>query len=433
MLSIDSPLTSLLGGALLTFPLLTGCSEDAPPPPEEESVAETPAAEPPAPAPVETPAEKRSPASQSTPPALAPALPAEKEPRLGFGVITEQPTWLPGSANEKHTFELRSAGSAPLVIEEIAGAAGCEVVGLETVTESEEVAPYALGTPIPFGGRIRVLTMVKPVESACQLTPRITVKSNDPRGNFRVDVVGAIDPYFRVEPRLLDFGQLKRGETAKVEARIEANDGRPVRLTVPEPPPHPGVGYELIPVAPDAEGKAIAWRLVARIAIDAAEGAFTGPVNVKSDATIPMPADRVGATPLVYETQLTINGEILGDFKCTPEHLSLGLIRAGKEVTRSLRLECHDPQFSLEKTPPTIRVAGLANPGTGEFDDWEYAECFHAGVRPVDGENAVDVLLHLGGLPSSANGTVRGTLLIELDHPRTKRIARVITGVCRGK
>jgi hypothetical protein len=145
---------------------------------------------------------------------------------------------------------------------------------------------------------------------------------------------------------------------------------------------------------------------------------------VKSDIEIPggekLPT---GAAP-TYEVSVPIMARVTGMISYTPAFVSLGLIRPGQVVSRSVRITSHDPEFKLPE--PKIVVSGRG--GT----EWEFANRFSTVVRPVAGENSIDVELRLDGMPDTLNGSFSGELTIQVGHPEKPEIKLPITGVCRG-
>jgi hypothetical protein len=165
---------------------------------------------------------------------------------------------------------------------------------------------------------------------------------------------------------------------------------------------------------------------------DLVEGNTARALTMKSDVAIPgAEKHHTGAVP-TYQAQITLSAQVVGPFSYNPPYLSMGLVRPGQVVTRTVTLESHDDEYSFAEKMPVVSVEGLQNPGTTEFREWQYADRFTPVVRPVAGKNAVDIELRLEGMPEDATGSFRGTLVVDLGHPEKERITLVITGVCRG-
>jgi hypothetical protein len=417
MFSIQHATASLLGGALVVVLTLSGCSKEtapAEPAAGAKNIEQVPPASPPA-------------ASTETVTTREPA----KGPRLEFRPHGERQDWQPPESTTKYTFELSSGGSEALIIKSVDGAIGCEVTEIRVENAEGGMETYQLGAPIAGGRNIHILTKLYPEEISCSTDTRVMLVSNDPRGTFRIGVSGRIHPYFHAEPRSLDLGRIVQGEAATCETLITSNDSTPFEMKISEQTLPSGLSFELVPVDADGKGKAITWKLTATVAPEMADGGTSLTLALKSDVVIPTPPNQEGGFVQVYEAQVAVTAMIVGDFSSSPAVLSMGLVRSGQGTTRTMRVECNDPNFSLAQNPPTVRITGLPIPGTAEFQEWEHAGCFTTAVHPFPGKNAVEIEVGFEGLPPSARGSFRGSLVIELEHPRRKRIVKVITGVCR--
>jgi len=102
----------------------------------------------------------------------------------------------------------------------------------------------------------------------------------------------------------------------------------------------------------------------------------------------------------------------------------LGLIRPGQVVSRVIRITSHDPAFKLGE--PKVLVQGR------EGGEWDLASHFSSVIKPVAGENSIEIELRLDGMPETLNGSFSGTLDIQVGHPEKPEIKLPITGVCRG-
>ena len=148
-------------------------------------------------------------------------------------------------------------------------------------------------------------------------------------------------------------------------------------------------------------------------------GGVTGPVSdVPGGEKMPN-----GQVP-TYETTATVMARVTGAISYNPQFVSLGLIRPGQALSRSVRVTSHDADFKL--TDPKVSIQGR------DTVEWEFAKYFTPVVRPVAGENSVDVEVTLNGMPESLSGSFSGMLVIQLGHPEKPEIRLPITGVCRG-
>jgi hypothetical protein len=147
-------------------------------------------------------------------------------------------------------------------------------------------------------------------------------------------------------------------------------------------------------------------------------------VGIKSDIEIPGGEKLPSGAPPVYEVSMPVMARVTGMISYTPAFVSLGLIRPGQVVSRSVRITSHDPDFKIPE--PKVIVSGRGGA------DWEFTDRFSTVIRPVAGENSVDVELRLDGMPDTLNGSFTGELTIQIGHAEKPEIKLPITGVCRG-
>ncbi len=354
--------------------------------------------------------------------------------RLTYDVGGEKHTFgrvLQGRVAE-HTFQLTSSGTEDLIIKQVKPTCGCTVAQVFTGVDLEDLALYTFGDPIPPGHNVHFPAKLHTKNKSGHQNTRINIYSNDPRGTIQLGLEADIDPFFTINPRFLNFGQISVGDVVTKQARITAAKAQPIVLDIVEQTMPGGAAFELLPVNAGDDGRASTWELTVTLGPDLVEGNMASAIQMKSDVEIEGAEKFHDGTMPTYSAQLTLSAQVVGPFSYSPPYLSMGLVRPGQVVTRTVTLESHDPEFSFADSMPTISVQGLQNPGTTDFREWEHAELFTPVVRPVDGKNAVDIEVRLEGMPENATGSFRGTLVIDIDHPDKKQIALVITGVCRG-
>jgi hypothetical protein len=323
-----------------------------------------------------------------------------------------------------HTFQLQSSGEEDLVIKQAKPTCGCTLAQIAVQQADGSMAPYNFGAPIPVGRKIELTATLHTQNKRGHAASRINIFSNDPRGQSQLGLEADVDPFFQVNPQNLNFNQISSRDTANDKITIATTRGEKVKLTAPVENLPQGVKLEVSPIEPDAEGKSARWEIAAHLGPGLQEGNLAYTVGVKSDIEIPggekLPT---GAAP-TYEVSVPIMARVTGMISYTPAFVSLGLIRPGQVVSRSVRITSHDPEFKLPE--PKIVVSGRG--GT----EWEFANRFSTVVRPVAGENSIDVELRLDGMPDTLNGSFSGELTIQVGHPEKPEIKLPITGVCRG-
>jgi hypothetical protein len=142
---------------------------------------------------------------------------------------------------------------------------------------------------------------------------------------------------------------------------------------------------------------------------------------------VPIPgAERLpnGKEP-TYEVSTSIMATVRGSVSLNQQFYSFGLCKPNTQMSKTVRLTSHDPNFKL--TPELVSVT-LKGRDTVE---WEHARHFQATVRPVPGENSMDIELSTTGLPDTVTGSFNGTAVIKTGHPEKPSFDVVISGVCR--
>ena len=331
----------------------------------------------------------------------------------------------------EHTFVLKSEGTKPLKIRQAKPTCGCTVGDVLVENEAGEMVTYNFGDEIAPGRKIEVHGAMDTKNKRNQTQVRINVYSNDPVGLTQLGLSANVEPFLTVNPAFLNFGDVKKGELKEGVIDIRTAQAEAVALhyedrKIPKPQ---GLELELIPVNPDAEGKSGHWQLKATLGADAQEDQLGYGITIVSDKEI---ESKDGAAPeaepkpgtySTYFISASINARVLGALSCTPQYLSMGLVRPGQVVSRNVRLVSHEEEFQL------TNVSGMVK-GVND-EEFKWADSFSTVVRPVEGQNAVDVQLRLDGLPEDANGSFKGTLVVSTGHPEKPTVDVVFSGVCR--
>ena len=104
------------------------------------------------------------------------------------------------------------------------------------------------------------------------------------------------------------------------------------------------------------------------------------------------------------------------------EQLAFGRLRAGVLVSRTVRVESHDPDFEFADEP----FARLLGPEGGAF---VHADSFSLVTRPVEDARAWDLELTTEGLPAREEGAFRGILVVEVGHDEVFEVEVPFSGV----
>ena len=126
------------------------------------------------------------------------------------------------------------------------------------------------------------------------------------------------------------------------------------------------------------------------------------------------------------ELNCTVSANVTGLVVATPNFISLGVVRPGEVVERSVKNERLDPSFTLPAAP-AYRLTSLTG---GEFT---YAKNFTVAIVPTPGAEgkSLDVTLRLEGMPEEANVSFGGMVQIDVGHPTKPDINVRFSGLAR--
>jgi hypothetical protein len=321
-------------------------------------------------------------------------------------------------------FQLKSSGEEDLVIKQAKPTCGCTVAQIACEQADGALGPYTFGNPIPPGRKIEIQATLHTQNKRGHASSRINMFTTDPRGQVSLGLEAEVDPFFQVNPAVINFNQVSSKDTVTDKATISTTRGERIKLTAGKDNIPAGVKVELKALDADAEGKATRYELVAVVGPGAAEGQLAYAVPIRSDLVIPGAEKLPNGTQPCYDTSVTVMARVTGLISYSPQFISLGLIKPGQVKATSIRVTSHDPAFKLGELQCELKGR--------DTKDWELAKCFSTFVRPVATENAVDIEVRLNGMPETLNGSFSGTLVIKTNHPDKPEIPLPITGVCRG-
>jgi hypothetical protein len=324
----------------------------------------------------------------------------------------------------QNKFMLASSGEEDLVIKQAKPTCGCTVAQVAAQAADGSMAPYNFGQPIPPGRKIEITATLHTQNKRGHAASRINIFSNDPRGQTQLGLEADVDPFFQVNPQNLNFNALSSRDTANDKVAITTTTGVPVKLAASLDNLPQGMKLEITPANPDADGKSNHWDIACHLGPGLVEGNLAYNISLKSDITIPGGEKGPNGAEPMYEVSVPVMARVTGMISYTPAFVSLGLIRPGQVVSRVIRVTSHDPVFKLGE--PKVVIQGR------EGGEWDLANRFSTVIRPVAGENSIEVELRLDGMPETLNGSFSGTLDIQIGHPEKPEIKLPITGVCRG-
>jgi hypothetical protein len=351
-----------------------------------------------------------------------------------------------------HTFEMAAGGSAPLVIGQVSPTCGCTLSEVLVEGPSGDLVPYIYGDPIEPGRKVEISARLNTANKKNATQVRVNVTSNDPVRVSSLTLMANVEQFIQATPTILQMGDIPQGSTRTQFVDVRTTRGAKVFLTLDERPGlvrPKGLDVSLSPVAPDEEGRSAHWKVEVNVGADAVEGNIGYQIRLSTDYARPdateienknaahkhneeqggkdeegkvLPTHQVNSK---YQVNVAVTGRILGAMTCAPQFLSMGLVRPGQVVPRTVKLISHDTDFKFDPKTMTVEVKGDG----GKPLRW--AEHFSSTVRPAQGINGVDVELRLEGLPDGADGSFRGLMVIHTGHPTKKTMEVHFSGVCR--
>lgn len=351
-----------------------------------------------------------------------------------------------------HTFKMAAGGTAPLIIGQVAPTCGCTLSEVLVGTASGDMVPYIYGDPIEPGRDIHISARLNTSNKKNATQVRVNVTTNDPVRVSSLTLMANVEQFIQATPAILQLGDIPQGASRTQFVDVRTTRGSKVYLALEERPGlvrPKGLDVILSPVDPDEEGRAAHWKVEVTVGPEAVEGNLGYQVRMSSDHARPDASEReeknaqhkhnedqggkdkdgkVLPTHQIntkYQVNVAVTGRILGAMTCAPQFLSMGLVRPGQVVPRTVKLISHDPDFKFNPETMTIEIKGDAGAPL------RWAEKFSSSVRLAQGVNGVDVELRLDGLPEGADGSFRGLLVIHTGHPTKGTMEVHFSGVCR--
>ncbi len=344
-----------------------------------------------------------------------------------FGKVTQ-------GAVLDHTFSLKSAGTSDLVIRQAKPTCGCTVAQVVVENDAGEMVTYNFGDPIPPGRKIELEATLATKSKRNNASSRINIAANEPRKTIQLSLSAFVEPYFNITPTFVNFGEISDDaelekivdfRTAKGQSVLLTLDNSRVRV-MPQ-----GLDISLDAVKPDEHGKSTHWRATVKLGPGLKEGTVSYPLKVLSDVPIEEVDDghghdkpgAHGAAPGVQTATANISARVRGVITYSPAFVSLGILRPGLVLSRTVRITCHDPEFELGSPEVTL--------GPFQNREFTYGEYFSFTTRPVPGQKAIDVELRLDGLPEGSDGNFKAMMHVAVGHPSKESVEVIVSGVCR--
>lgn len=340
-------------------------------------------------------------APSSAPPETAAGMTLSDPSRVDFGSVHE-------GRILRHAWRLEI--EEPLVVRETKSDCGCTLVGL-TRAEGASERPYELGDELIPG---EILVVRASYDTRGRLGPSertLSLLLADGR-LLPLKLAASVQRWLVAEPEPA-FQRTLEGQALETRFEVRSLDGKPFRLTPTGRAVPPALTLAPRALAPDAEGRAARWEVVARLAADAPRGTHSYPLELESDVALE-------ADGRVHTIAPAWNLQVLGPVALSTPSLEFGLVRADETVARSVRLECFDSSFVLAE--PRVQLEAL-RPG----ESCPLLDTAHLTVRAQGA--AYDIELTLAGLSPAIDGNFMARLVIETGHPRLARLEALVRGV----
>ncbi|MBL0927404.1 MAG: DUF1573 domain-containing protein [Phycisphaerales bacterium] len=303
----------------------------------------------------------------------------------------------------EHKFRFRNAGKQKLIVTNVASTCGCTVAAL-TKREFEPGESYEITvtyTPANPGRASKI----------------VTVQSNDPNGQqAQLTIWAEYVPLVRVEPNIVQFGNIKSGETPSQISVIRSLD-KNLKITKIEPD-DPALTVKQIEKEPTPAEQAIAEQFPGRkvleftVAKNAPVGQFNRTVNIHTSVT------PVGEKEPREEVEvINVFGFIQGDISPSPNFLRLNDAKAGETVVGEVRITSNSGKKFAVKEVKITEVVGI--------------EGLQAAFEKVGPPESSAYKVTLAGKAPANVGPYRGTVMITTDRDDHGPIPVVFVGIVR--
>jgi len=320
------------------------------------------------------------------------------------------------------TFRARSSGEDPLVIGSIGKTCGCTRAEIVVFDADGNRVPYRVGTPIPSGEEFLVEAIIDTTGKSHAFKSDITLTTNDPRRGVVFTLRANVQPALEMNPRSLNLSTMKATDEKRGQVVITSAAYGRFKLEIAPNVPVTDIQVELVPNEPDADGMSDRWVAQVVAGPNLPEGVLNRAVRLVSSLAQPdkfMP----DGTPQYFDAVLFVVGNVLGPVSVNPPHLSFGLLRPGQTLTRKATVEITDPDFTLTEAP------AYAIKGYGT--DFPHPEDFQISFVPVEGSKNWELVMTLLGMEQEGNGSFRGYVEVQLDHPAKPVLEVAFSGVVR--
>ena len=376
-------------------------------------------------------AQQRAAAQRGAPTVYSGGAPTEQllvdNPKRGFISVEEKNSAkdfgnLSQGDQVDHSFELDVTGDGDVTVDRIQASCGCTVAHTEVVGEDGKAKPYLYGQPLKPGSKLLVKAKLDTKKKRDRMVTVLTLMSNDPRGSMQLRLMANVVPFLAVNPSSLNFGQLRPSDILSKDMEISSTAGEVFALTVDETMLPPELIVSLAPINPAEDGRAAKWKATVTLGPKIPEGARRSyTMQFHTDQLVEGGPVGPEQKPLYHTTVAYGVVSVSGQVSASPAYMSFGLMKSGQEISRTVRVENFDEEFTL--TTPEVSLLGYNG-------DFEHPGAATIEVTEVKAGRSFDVKLTMVG-PEGLKGTFRGKLSIAVGHPDKPFLMLPFTGVVR--
>jgi hypothetical protein len=291
---------------------------------------------------------------------------------------------------------LRNDGDADLLIKRILSSCTCTAVSIGEYVGQAGEREIEVNLTLTPGEEIDLNVTFSPIGRSHEYSQPITIISDDPQTpRLVVQAKAWVDPLVRVDPRVLDFGRVERGQTVQREVTVtgRTEDFNVSRMSAGTL--FRNVSTEILGLEEVEEHgqKVRRVRIMVTLDADRAPGPLEGQGSIRTN------------DPRRMLVGLMIRGSIFDDL-IAPAVVRFGTNEAGSEVKQTFTLK--------SRSGRSFRVVGIQTV-SGEAAG-ERPASVRWTARPTEGENGASEHEVTVTLPNSdAAGSFRGELIITTD------------------
>ncbi len=306
-------------------------------------------------------------------------------------------------------FPLVAVGEEDVVIEEIHRTCGCLEGRLEILREDGSREVHQPGQPYPPGTRFELIGTIDTKGKSGQQHQQIYMKQTGRREPYRFTLKADIKPFLNMDPPMLALNNTSTLAGGTGHSIVSSRTGEPFRLDCRREPLREGFDVSFSPIDPDADGRAIAWRMDATVERGVERGQQRYMVLLTTDvANEQAPPQAEGGGFLTHGLKVWVTAEVEGVMLVRPERLMFAGLEPGRPFARKCSIRNRDPEFDMSE----IEVGLYEIDGSGPF---KYMDSCKVDAKQVDPGRAWDIEVTMQDLP--VEGTFNGVVVIRTKHP----------------